>query len=130
MPDASFGRYPDGEDAWFLFSQLPTPGATNKRSDQIIPDRQVVLLQNYPNPFKDATNIMFNLKDEVHIRIEILDLLGHPVRQVTNRTWGPGLHTIEWNAKNDFGANVQPGVYLIVLYSGFYSQTNKMILLR
>ena len=41
-----------------------------------------------------------------------------------------GYHSIRWDAKNDFGAQVSAGVYLYQLQAKDFVKTRKMILLK
>ncbi len=43
----------------------------------------MVLMQNYPNPFSEITNIPFELKSPGTVRISVFDLLGNEVCELT-----------------------------------------------
>jgi hypothetical protein len=48
------------------------------------------LLVAYPNPFTDEVNIVFNLKDEVDMRLEVFNTLGQSVQVLFDGTNVPG----------------------------------------
>ena len=128
--DVSFGRYPDGEDEWFLFTKSPTPGRANKINNQEIPDLPVFLMQNYPNPFNDQTTIVFGNREDATIRIEIRDLQGNLINTITDRVWPAGQHEVIWKGDKNSGGIVNSGLYLIVLRSGFYAKVVKSIFIQ
>ena len=58
------------------------------------------LRQNFPNPFNDRTRIPFELEEQAHVRLEILDLQGRMIACLTDRTFAPGRHAIDWTPHN------------------------------
>jgi hypothetical protein len=94
-----------------------------------------VLYQNFPDPFPNAriatTCIWFDLKNQSNVRIDILDLHGNHVAQITpgrglGPVFPPGLYgrvaigsdsgcddRLTWDGRDDTGRTVPPGVYLI-----------------
>lgn len=65
------------------------------------------LRPNYPNPFNDRTHISFDLKEQARVRLEVLDLRGRLVERLADRSFAPGMHSIDWTPRN-----CASGVYL------------------
>lgn len=88
------------------------------------------LHQNYPNPFNPATTIAFELPERSHVRLELFNVLGQRVRSLVDGTMSAGVHTAEWDGRNDAGKNVASGVYFYRLETGSWSDVRKMVLVR
>ena len=96
---------------------------------EIIPDN-FALHQNYPNPFNPTTVIAFELPKTAVIKLNIYNLLGMKVRTLLNQGISAGIHTLNWNGRNDAGQLVAAGVYLYRLETNGFQQTKKMFLMR
>jgi len=84
-----------------------------------------LLTQNFPNPFRLATQIQFSLSEEQHIRLEVFDALGRRVSTLLDQTLGEGAHQAEFN-----GAGLSSGVYFYRLVTKDTVITNKMMLIK
>lgn len=91
---------------------------------------EFVLYQNYPNPFNPETHIRYQLPKSATVKLEIFNLIGEKVAELASGQQTAGTHTIIWNGRNRFDAQVASGVYLYRLQAGSFVQTRKMILLR
>ncbi len=79
--------------------------------------------QNYPNPFRNSTEIAFELADGSDVTIEIVDMTG---RKVLDRTEGfqpAGKHTMTIDA-----AGLDSGIYFYTLKAGQFKQTKQMVI--
>lgn len=85
---------------------------------------------NHPNPFNPQTVIPFDLPQANAVRLDILDLLGQPVRHLVAGELPPGPGRIIWDGHDDLGRPAATGVYLVRLRAGPYEQTRRMLLLR
>ncbi|MBI2417807.1 MAG: T9SS type A sorting domain-containing protein [Ignavibacteriales bacterium] len=88
------------------------------------------LYQNYPNPFNPTTRIKFKLSERATVRIRVYNILGKEIKELSNKELMAGLHSIDWDGKDQQG-NTQPaGVYFIRLSTVNYSKTIKTMLLK
>ena len=94
-----------------------------------IPDR-FHLAQNYPNPFNPTTIIQYELPENIHVRLDIIDVTGRTVRQLVNGPQEAGYQSVRWNGRNATGQQVSAGVYFYRIQAGHYMKTRKMILLK
>ena len=85
----------------------------------------LVLYQNYPNPFRDGTTIMYELPQPTNVRLIVYDLLGREVRQVVAGDKPPGQHREYLDA-----SGLSSGTYFVRLIAGDASSTKQMILVR
>lgn len=59
--------------------------------------KQVVLEQNYPNPFSNETTIPFELKNPAEVAFELWDVAGNKVAEIEKSKLPAGLHQTEIN---------------------------------
>jgi choice-of-anchor A domain-containing protein/uncharacterized repeat protein (TIGR01451 family) len=88
------------------------------------------LSQNYPNPFNPTTTINYAMPERSRVKIEIFNILGQKVTTLLDREETAGKHNIVWNSKNDHGAMVSSGVYIIKMAAGSFVHVKKMMLLK
>jgi hypothetical protein len=88
------------------------------------------LKQNYPNPFNASTVIEFKLDRQCGTTIEILDVLGHCVRQLQLGSMPPGSHRVNWDGCDDHGRQLASGVYFYRITAGASREARKMLLLK
>jgi uncharacterized repeat protein (TIGR02543 family) len=86
------------------------------------------LIQNYPNPFKESTIIMFNLIDYEETYLVIYNLSGRIVRSY--KIIGIGPQIISWDGKDYNGNSLNAGVYIYSLYTKHGIYSNTMVLSR
>ncbi|HUU46809.1 MAG TPA: LamG-like jellyroll fold domain-containing protein, partial [Acidobacteriota bacterium] len=88
------------------------------------------LSQNYPNPFNPSTIITFSLKEAVHTRIEVFNVLGQSVKILADQLYAAGRHQLSWNGTDAQGQPVASGVYFYRIVAGDIIDTKKMVLLK
>lgn len=80
---------------------------------------QLVVLQNFPNPFSNTTSIAYEIPEHGDVKIDLYDDGGRLIR---NLLWAPqyaGASSITWDGTNNAGVKVKPGVYVYTLsYQG------------
>ena len=107
---------------------MPT-GVRDDQTEEAIPP-SAVLYQNFPNPFNAATQIRYDLSNETHVCLTILDMLGHPVRTLINERLTPGLYWSIWDGLTDDGDILASGMYLYRLRVDNAVESKKMIFLK
>ena len=83
----------------------------------------VVVSQNFPNPFSSQTSIRLNLLKDSDISLKVYDLAGTCVYLSDLGNIQKGIHDVEFN-----GTGLSKGIYFYVLDTGFETITKKMIL--
>lgn len=89
-----------------------------------------VLYQNYPNPFKPLTNIRFGLNKDSKVSLDIYNIKGQKVKQLTGDYFKAGTHTLQWDGSDDSGRSVASGIYFYRMSADGMTKTQKMILLK
>ncbi len=118
-PGDSFSIDPDD---WVLMDE-PVLTAVDGRW-ALVP-RRVELLQNWPNPFNEATLLRFILPRSERVRLEVFDLTGRCVATLLNETREAGTHAVQFRAEG-----LPSGMYVCRLQAGHSVRTRKIVLVR
>ena len=96
----------------------------------VLPPAQVALLGNVPNPIRFSTRIAFLLPADRagSVTLRLLDARGRLVRRLGG-PFVPGLNEVVWDAKDERGARVTPGVYFVRLGVGEEIRTGRMVVI-
>lgn len=86
--------------------------------------------QNFPNPFNPTTQIRFSSELPGDYRLSITNLLGQTVWEQTGFVERGTSETVLWNARDNSGAAVSSGAYLLRLDISGQTLTRRMVLLR
>ncbi|HRI45690.1 MAG TPA: S8 family serine peptidase [Ignavibacteriaceae bacterium] len=86
--------------------------------------------QNYPNPFKKNTAIVFYSPRVENVELIIYNVIGEQIKIMYNGASIVGKNEFVWNGKNAKGIDVASGVYYSVLRVGNDFYAKKMLLLR
>jgi len=83
-------------------------------------------LSIYPNPFNEITTIGIYLNKPTNLNINIYDMLGNPVFNITEQNVN-GYWMYNWNGKDSFGTELSTGVYVLKIDIGTQQITRKII---
>ena len=95
--------------------------------------KTTALLPNYPNPFNPETWIPYQLSTDSHVRINIYDIYGTPIRFIELGNQSAGYYTdknraVYWDGTNDVGERVANGIYFYQLQADSISYLRKMVI--
>jgi hypothetical protein len=102
-------------------------------SDEMTPvslPEKPALDQNYPNPFNPSTEIGFDFPKPSFVSLDIFDVLGRKVSTLINEHLTAGSKRVQWDGKDNTGAEVASGVYFYRLRIGDHVEVKKMVLLK
>ncbi len=88
------------------------------------------LEQNYPNPFNPNTQIQLALPQKTELILTLYNVLGQEVRIIASGIYSAGIHTFNWDGKDNSGNNSATGIYLYRLETLEFVEQKKMVLLR
>lgn len=97
---------------------------TQAREVEFYP-QSYVLLQNFPNPFNPATQIIYSLPEAGMVELSVYNIHGQLVARLVNELQSAGSHTAVWQAR---GAS--SGVYWIRLQTGKTTVMKKCLLIK
>ena len=109
---------------------IPQPVPTLVSTHSTVPLTISRLEPNFPNPFNSTTQIPYRLAASGPVRLEIYNALGQPVRTLLYRFQDAGAYQVPWNARDQRGAAVAAGVYLVRLHHPSGVQTRRLLLLK
>jgi hypothetical protein len=122
---ANHPYYPESIDLAFALRMDPTSGTPVKDLGEIW------LYQNQPNPFASSTSITFEMPSAGgEVRLDVFDVSGRLVSTLVDGTQAGGVHSIEWNGRDDSGRELASGVYFYRLTAGERELTRKMMFLK
>lgn len=98
--------------------------------------RRFSLQRNYPNPFNPSTTLAFHLPKSAEASLVIYNALGQRVRSLVSANLPAGIHTINWDGRNDNGGSLPSGIYLARFQantgdgSQAFQQTRKLLMVK
>ena len=96
-----------------------------------VPGRVISGLTSYPNPFNPMTRISFTTRDNEPVTVAIYDLRGRKIRTLAHEAvYGPGLHILGWDGRDDEGQAQASGGYIVRVAGGDQIVNHKMLLAR
>ena len=90
----------------------------------------VRLFQNSPNPFRQQTNIKYQMPKAGPVKLQVYNIAGQLVRTLVNGEQQSGSYTIKWDRHDNNDRLVSAGVYIYHLSAGDKTQSRKMIVLK
>lgn len=79
-----------------------------------------------PNPVVSEAIINFNLNKANNVQIQIVDVLGNVISELTNDYFNAGSHSIDWNGRNITGQEISSGTYLVRMIAGDFITTKNI----
>ncbi len=84
-----------------------------------------------PNPFREATTVIFELPDASPAALDVYDAAGRKVRALLAETErGPGRHAVTWDGRNTDGDAAAAGVYFLRLRASGSDAARRIVKLR
>ena len=88
---------------------------TPEEMKQIERDTGDKLAYASPNPFNPSTKINFLLPQDSHVRLEIYNVLGKRIATLYDEPLSAGVHTANWDSRDETGRAVSSGTYFYIL---------------
>jgi M6 family metalloprotease-like protein len=83
-----------------------------------------------PNPFRQEAKLSFSLSRRSGVSASIYDIKGRCVKQLADRPFEAGTHSIVWDGTDSDGNAVCSGIYFYRFMTGEKARTGKVTLLR
>jgi hypothetical protein len=87
-------------------------------------------LTNYPNPFNPSTTISFELDTNTQVSLDIYNIKGQHIRNITDDFLSTGKHQLIWNGKDKNDNDCSSGIYFSRLSTKKGTFTKKMMLIK
>lgn len=92
--------------------------------------RPVVFIDPSPTQETPSTVFDFEVTEGLQpVRLRILDVRGRSLRTLSG-DFGPGVHHLEWDHRNDQGDRVARGLYIVSYQAGAVRHSSKLLLLQ
>jgi len=89
------------------------------------------LFEVYPNPFRTATNIEFNLDRKANVQLSIFNMFGQQVKVLLDGEMPEGKHKVRWNGIDENGSPATTGIYLCrFIKNGEVSNVKRLVINR
>jgi hypothetical protein len=88
------------------------------------------LLSAWPNPASGSTTLAFEILRSGDVRLQIYDLAGRRVRDLTSGSVDAGRHQTAWDGRDAQGHRLSSGVYFVRLTTPSTSAQRRITLLR
>ena len=92
----------------------------------VIPD-EVILFQNFPNPFNPVTTIRYALPKDDFISIELCNSLGELIQKIEKSFKPRGEHEFTLSFNNNL---LSSGIYIYTLRTSDKTISKKLVLLK
>jgi hypothetical protein len=114
-----------------LFANYPNPFSTGLATASV-KGSQVQAEGRFLTSFGSGTRIPFAVggSQPAQVRVEIFDLLGRPVRLLTETLYAPGRYEVAWDGRNDRGAVVNAGIYFVRMTADGFSARRSLVFLK
>ena len=103
------------------------PGNSVSVGPGAAPAPVLALSAPWPQPAAGAVRMRLTLARATEVHVEILDPAGRRVRVLSNAEWLAGSREIAWDARDDHGLRVSPGVYLVRVRAGEMSRAQRVV---
>ena len=105
-------------------------GLVLKKAESLGTPRTFSLHPAFPNPFNPSTTFSYDLPIGTFVTLKIIDLLGTERVVLVNQYMKAGNHKIDWQSNNIFSNKAETGVYFLVLETEYFSETQKLLLIK
>jgi len=126
--DHSFKGSPFAAEGSFTITTNTNVGTGIDDADGVPAD--YALYQSFPNPFRDATTIAYDLPAPTPVTLTIYNVLGAAVNRLVEGVQAAGKRRIVWDGRDELGQRVGAGVYFVRMQSDHASWTRKLIMLK
>ncbi len=96
-------------------------------SNEPAPDvpTRFALYDGYPNPFRQATTIRYDVATPRRVVIKVYDLMGREVAELVNWDHQPGTYTVQWRPQG-----LASGLYYCRIDAGSFQAVRTLVLMK
>lgn len=116
LEDMEVKSIPGGYELWMsvigrgiVVLKVETSNPTSVAS--VLPESNLTLEQNWPNPVRDTTRIAWSSPAPGATALTVYDVTGRAVRRLVDAEMSAGRHEVQWDGTEENGRRVSNGVY-------------------
>ena len=87
-------------------------------------------ITNSPNPFTHNTTFSFSLKEAAHVSVDVYNVKGQLVKNLSNENMMADVHSVSWNGTDNSGNEVPTGVYFTRIATDTVETIHKVMVIR
>ncbi|OGU56879.1 MAG: hypothetical protein A2X64_02500 [Ignavibacteria bacterium GWF2_33_9] len=99
-------------------------------NEKLFKTNDLKILGNYPNPFTEKTDIIFELNTISQVKINIYNSSGKQIQSLSYSDCKLGENVIQWDCKDQNNEKVAVGIYFYEIQTKNEFQSKKMILVK
>ena len=126
--DTGFKGSAFAEEGSFTISATADVGTGAEEAEDL--PTQFALHPTFPNPFRDAVTIPYDLPETTPVTLTLYNVLGAEVGRLVERVQAAGRHRVVWDGRDETGRRVGAGVYFVRMRAGHAAWTRKLIVLN
>ncbi len=105
-------------------------GADNPTGTGGNPERYILSISSYPNPFNPTTTVRYTVPSRGHVIVNVFDTRGARVATLVDETRNAGAYTATWNGRDAAGRPASSGIYFARVSHASGTRSYKMVLLK
>ncbi len=123
-----FGGLDDGDftRVEYMYEILEFFGGVLTDVEELGTQEDIASYQCFPNPFDNMTTLRFEIRKDVHVKLDIYNLNGQYVHTLVDNRLNAGTHQFDWIVTEDIPA----GIYIYKLQAGEKMVNGKLVLLK
>ncbi len=94
------------------------------------PVTALALTQNFPNPVRTSTNLVFSLPYRCRVDLAVYDLSGRRVVTLMNEVKETDVYTVDWNRTDQYGHLVPAGAYFYRLQTDSGNLVRRLMVVK
>lgn len=106
------------------------PSSTEVWTEVRPPISELRLSDGIPNPMREKTKIYFQLPSDSRVTLAIYDITGKRVCTLLDEYRFAGIHSVQWNGKNDTGESISSGIYFYRLETHREKRVKRLVLIK
>jgi len=118
-----------GGEGWYI-DDVKIVGLGSANEDEVLSVKEVLLSDNFPNPFNPNTTLRFSLPTDLPVALDIFNVKGQLVRRLIDAPLSRGHHDIVWDGSDANNHSVASGIYYYRIITPMGTKTKKMLMMK
>ncbi|TAL67849.1 MAG: T9SS type A sorting domain-containing protein [Bacteroidetes bacterium] len=122
-----------GATCWYILAKLGINPFYFSFSDTSYTFEETLHIKDiniYPNPFNKQTNISFYLEHPNNVEISIYNLYGKLIKNLINKYFDFGNHTVTWDGFDNSNSLMLSGIYFCKITTSERNDFKKIVIVR